>query len=101
MTISCELSTGKLDEESATYTGLLLQVQNDSKKEVDGLWLHAKRSTIDFINEQGGFPTQFDLPCGSQFRLEDANDVLTLPIKDIPCPCNNPGHWLIRFVILE
>lgn len=33
-------------------------------------------------------------PCGGQATYRTADDV---PLVDVPCPCGDPNHWLIRW----
>jgi hypothetical protein len=41
------------------------------------------------------YPVSIVMPCGETFTLATANDV---PDHDLPCPCGNPRHWLVRLV---
>ena len=34
------------------------------------------------------------LPCGEKLWYPTAESV---PVKDVPCPCGDPNHWLIKY----
>jgi len=38
------------------------------------------------------------MPCGNAQLFEFPSDIRDLPIADIPCPCGNPNHYIIRFI---
>jgi len=34
------------------------------------------------------------LPCGGQATYRTVDDI---PLVDVPCPCGDPNHWLIKY----
>lgn len=36
---------------------------------------------------------EFVLPCGA--KLLNIHD--DIPLTDVPCPCGDPNHWLLRW----
>ena len=36
----------------------------------------------------------FELPCGEGLMIKSVDD---LPLSSVPCPCGDPGHWLVLF----
>jgi len=39
------------------------------------------------------FPVAHTMPCGEHFVAWSAKDV---PLTDVPCPCGDPSHWLVK-----
>ena len=35
------------------------------------------------------------MPCGNVSRYGNPDD---FPLEDVPCPCGDPKHWLVRWV---
>lgn len=35
------------------------------------------------------------LPCGNRNNFASINDI---PLYDVPCPCGNPNHWLVKCI---
>lgn len=85
-----------IDTKNATYIGLMFQLQGKRTDEYsdDELWAMAKEAGI----EKMVFPYIIEMPCGATQHIKEAWQVERLPIEDMPCPCGNPNHWLIRFV---
>ena len=89
---------GTCDVKVDNYTGLLFQLQGD----VDEGWKAAKEEAIRYIKEQAGkgkydYVLICDMPCGNSLKLRSYKEIRQLPIKDVPCPCGDPTHWLIRY----
>ena len=38
-------------------------------------------------------PFSYKMPCGNTFTI---TDILQIPEYEVPCPCGNPKHWLIK-----
>jgi len=34
------------------------------------------------------------LPCGNMLDIKQRRDI---PLQDMPCPCGNPEHWLVKW----
>jgi hypothetical protein len=81
--------------------GLLFQIQNlkEAEESIDKLWTRTKEVAIKFIMENGDFPATFTMPCGELLKLKTADDILKLPIENMPCPCGNPKHWFIQYKV--
>jgi len=39
-------------------------------------------------------PIDITMPCGEVIIYYRHCDV---PVKDVPCPCGDPNHWLIKY----
>jgi hypothetical protein len=67
-----------------------------------GIALHGTGRTLEEARqdiERGyGFPQIAYMSCGNRWRLGSIEDV---PIQNIPCPCGNPNHWLVRYDIIK
>jgi len=40
------------------------------------------------------FPQIVHMSCGNKFPVESPD---ALPDEDIPCPCGNPAHWILKY----
>jgi len=50
-------------------------------------------------NKTSGFPiVGVVMPCGEVINYKTFEDI---PLHDVPCPCGNPNHWLVKWVSLE
>ena len=72
-------------EKEATYTGVL--VTGD------------RQTLIDHLKHQYGAPLPvvdlvIKLSCGHQVVYKTEDDI---PDHDVPCPCGDPRHWMIRY----
>ena len=47
-----------------------------------------------FIRKKGAPVLRFDMPCGEIVEYKKWGDV---PDGDIPCPCGDPNHFLIKY----
>ncbi|MCK5019555.1 MAG: hypothetical protein KAS32_21020 [Candidatus Peribacteraceae bacterium] len=79
----------------ATYTGLLFQLAGKRTNEftIDELWGKAKEAGLEKME----FPYIIEMPCGEAGRINTPYSILNLEVKDIPCPCGNPNHYIVRF----
>lgn len=86
--------------EVSSYTGLLFEIAGKDAGEftTEELWTRGKKEAIKTIL---GFPYTILMPCGESLKLLDSVEILDLPIEDVPCPCGNTGHYLIRFIDLR
>ena len=51
------------------------------------------KATID--KHHGGWGAFcITMPCGKSQEFRTAEDI---PFDDLPCPCGNPEHWLIKY----
>lgn len=78
------------------FTGLQFQLagQNIDGYSIDDLWVMAKEEAVANME----FPQIAIMPCGNTQTFSDSSAILNLPIKDIPCPCGNPNHAIVRFI---
>lgn len=85
--------------DDVSYTGLLFQLAGPNPNEFsDGtLWMMIKEATI----EKMIFPHTVEMPCGHKETFESPASIWALPIKDLPCPCGNPNHYIVRFIDLR
>ena len=90
--------TGEVDREDTepTFTGLVFQLTGKRTDEysIDELWMMAKKAAIPSFQ----FPHLIKMPCGKVKRLDNASDVLNLPVENIPCLCGNPNHYIVKFI---
>lgn len=65
------------------------------------MWLRCKQSVVDLVNKSAAgrvvdTALSIDMPCGNKLILKTVEDILALEPKDVPCPCGDPTHWLIK-----
>ena len=102
----------------ATYTGVQVQLDKlQASKDWRNLLRRAGRNNypllkqvlVDyikgFVKMAGKKPSKLDVvlsvaiqPCGSTVSYKTYDDI---PETDVPCPCGNPKHWLIRYLDLR
>jgi len=77
----------------ATYIGICFQLNGKRTDEYsdDGLWIMAKKEA----EGKELWPHIVRMPCGNEQRFDN---FLNLPVEDIPCPCGNPNHYIVRFI---
>ena len=46
------------------------------------------------LDKHGNMPFTITMPCGSSITYPDVDDI---PIRDVPCPCGNSTHWLVKY----
>ncbi len=51
---------------------------------------------IAYVEQHGGFPVRVSLPCENQLVFANQKEIESLEFKDIPCPCGDPTHWLMK-----
>ena len=101
------MSEVKASGSVASYTGILFELLGNPISEeqkaytTDELWAMIKQSAVEKINELGGFPYIHIMPCGAKLEIGGEPALMLLKIEDIPCPCGDPSHWLIRFIDLR
>ena len=44
--------------------------------------------------DNGLVPVKITLPCGGHATYNARADI---PLVDVPCPCGDPRHWLIKY----
>lgn len=89
---SIELPEGV--EGGTKYTGFLFQLEGKQEGEVaytaEELWTWAKEKAA----LESSWPVIVRMPCGNSQRFDD---FVCLPNEDIPCPCGNPNHYIVKF----
>lgn len=86
--------------------GLTFFIQNVNP--TPELWKEAKRRfVIERLKQIGGgyniiviFWT-IQMPCGEIINFARPRDIMGLPIMDIPCPCGDKSHWLVKFEVMN
>lgn len=63
--------------------------------------LHIIASSEEYLRKMAeeikdDLPYRFVFPCGKVFELNNFSD---LPRENVPCPCGNPNHWFVKYVI--
>ena len=62
-----------------------------------------RQAMVDFLDECVGLQNKrgleicgftITMPCGSERRFTNHCDI---PFEDLPCPCGQGGHYLIRY----
>lgn len=51
-----------------------------------------------FSTEHFPSPLTAEMPCGETLTYETPDDV---SLKDVPCPCGDPNHWLVKWINQE
>ncbi len=84
------------------YTGLQLQRSEGIPIEAARkLW---KQSIINEAKKQGKEPApgepfiRIEAPCGQVIQYQTFEDI---PVNDTPCPCGDPLHMAVRYIVLE
>lgn len=79
-----------LDWESSdtTYTALLISCKDNTGA------VHSRAEWLEIMREQFKLPFTIGLPCGKTITCKTLEDI---PLEDLPCPCGDPNHWLIRW----
>ena len=112
-----EQLTINTDPESVTYTGVLASISGTpyTAKEWTNFKRRAKRNgyslpkqvLVDYIKaamkesplikrrRKVDFVLAVKIePCGSEVSYRTFDDI---PDHDVPCPCGDPKHWIIRY----
>ena len=81
--------------EDTTYTGIYFQLAGKRTDEFsdDELWKQCKEAVLEKMQ----FPYVLVMPCGFERTFVNQKDVTYLPVVDLPCPCGNPNHTIIKF----
>jgi len=87
---------------SLPTTALFFQVSNDSTQ----VWEQVKQAVVNGLRQQNGNRNVVpvltaQMPCGYNFVLRAYADIMALEKKDIPCPCGDPTHWLIKCEVIR
>jgi len=66
-----------------------------------GIALHGVGSTVvqarENIGKAYGFPQILYMSCGYRQHIEKVEDI---GFQDIPCPCGNLNHWIVKYDLL-
>lgn len=83
-------------DNQTTFIGLCFKLTGKRTDEytIDELWGMAKEASLGKMV----FPYTIEMPCGAIQRIKEGHQVVTLQIEDIPCPCGNPNHYMVRFI---
>lgn len=83
-----------LDWESSdtTYTALLISCKDNTGA------VHSRAEWLEIMREQFKLPFTIGLPCGETITCKTLEDI---PLEDLPCPCGDPNHWLVRWETIE
>lgn len=41
---------------------------------------------------------EITMPCDTRITYRTFNEI---PKEDVPCPCGNPKHWIVKYEVLE
>ena len=77
------------DAASVRYTGLYISYKGGIASQREILELEA-------VQERLGLPLTIEMPCGEVATYETLEDI---PLVDTPCPCGDPDHWSVRWMI--
>ena len=61
-------------------------------------WIEAMPELRARLLDEGRLPITIEMPCSQTVRYKTFEDI---PLEDVPCPCGNPGHWLVKWVSQE
>lgn len=76
------------DDPNTCYIGLHVSCRDEL-----GV-VSSRREFLEVFQEQFKLPFTIKMPCGEAIACEALEDI---PLVDVPCPCGNPNHWLIRW----
>ena len=84
-------------DSNAVHDGLLFQFNGGNPGEYidDEEWLMVRKAIAD----ARVYPHIIEMPCGEVERINNPESILNLRVKDIPCPCGNPKHYLVRYIV--
>ena len=82
------------------FVGLLLEASSDSPE----MWHQAKSTVAKMVagaigERKVSIALGIALPCGNKLELKTLDDIMALEVKDVPCPCGNPNHFLIKWQV--
>lgn len=85
--------------ESPMIVGIQFSCPTDSRKEFLQEWARKLQQETLFAQAIANLPNYVLLgvslkPCGGRTSYRTVDDI---PLEDVPCPCGDPDHWLIRF----
>lgn len=43
------------------------------------------------------WPCRVRMPCGQEIQCDDLDSI---PLYDVPCPCGNPTHWFVKWEVV-
>jgi len=74
-------------------TGLLFQLMGKRTREYsdEELWMKCREEAISGMV----FPHRVEMPCGQVYIIAHPE---VIPEEDVPCPCGDPEHWIVRYV---
>jgi hypothetical protein len=82
-------------------TTSMMRLVNQGMREW-GIALHGVGRTIDEAKEdiERGyqFPQILYMSCGQRMLFVSAEK---LPNQNIPCPCGNPNHWIVKYELVK
>jgi len=72
------------------------------QKNIGAKWEDARNA---FLNEETAmraglsikgplYPIVVTMPCGKSIAF---NNLTEIPMTDMPCPCDNPNHWFVKY----
>jgi len=82
-------------------TTSMMRLVNEGMREW-GIALHGVGKTIDEAKENVvkcyGFPQTLYMSCGYRMTFHSEEK---LPNQNIPCPCGNPNHWIVKYELIR
>ncbi len=94
----------EIKAESLTeMVGMVFQIQGANP--TPELWDKCKQAAIGEISKQPrkGYAVRntsfytISMPCGSYMEFSKPQNIMDLPIEDVPCGCGDKTHWFIKF----
>lgn len=58
-------------------------------------WYEVKAALFPYVGKE------YAMPCGYVHKIPDTETICGWPIQDVPCPCGDKTHWLVKFSELE
>ena len=55
--------------------------------------INVEKITVTGILFQFTLPLTIEMPCGKSFTADSLDDLK----QDVPCPCGNLDHWIVRW----
>lgn len=86
----------------ARATGL--QLSRSAEIPIETVRIEWEKSILEHFRKQGKEPMPgspfltIEMPCGKVVQYQTFADI---PSEDVPCPCGDPKHWVVRYTVFE
>lgn len=94
-----QANAGIGDVEPPIVVGVLFDCADSDREEVVRAWADevlskALQRKVDVNSQDFTLLGVYLKPCGGSATYRTVDDI---PLVDVPCPCGDPNHWLIKY----